>query len=174
MEHKKPESFLAQAVHECHPLAIALSDDLYAHPELPDQEFRSSQTMVDLLRQAGYEVEYPYLGYPTGFRAVLDCGDGPSAGILTEYDALPGLGHACGHNVHGAMSILAALALAKVKDRISGKVVVYGTPAEEENGAKVGMAEQGAFDDLSAAMMDMPMIPASRLKGDIGNPDLLL
>ena len=72
MEHKKPESFLAQAVQECHPLAIALSDDLYAHPELPDQEFRSSQKMVDLLRQAGYEVEYPYLGYPTGFRAVLD------------------------------------------------------------------------------------------------------
>lgn len=153
MEHKKPELFLAQAVQQCHPLAIALSDDLYAHPELPDQEFRSSQTMVDLLRQAGYQVEYPYLGYPTGFRAVLDCGDGPSAGILTEYDALPGLGHACGHNVHGAMSILAALALAKVKDRIPGKVVVYGTPAEEENGAKVGMAEQGAFDGLAAAMM---------------------
>ena len=153
MDQYKREPFLTKAVMACHPLAVELSDDLYAHPELPDQEFRSSEKMVQLLRQAGYQVEYPYLDWPTGFRAVLDCGEGPSAGILTEYDALPGLGHACGHNVHGSMSILAALALAQVKDKLQGKVVVYGTPAEEEDGAKVGMAAQGVFDDLSAAMM---------------------
>ena len=145
--------YIQQAVRAHHPLAVELSDDLYAHPELPDQEFRSSQKMVELLRQAGYEVEYPYLGYPTGFRAVLDNGEGPSVGILTEYDALPGLGHACGHNVHGSMSLLAALALADLKDHFSGKVVVFGTPAEEEDGAKVGMAAQGAFDGLAAAIM---------------------
>lgn len=146
-------SYIQQAIQNRRSLAVELSDDLYAHPELPDQEFRSSQKIVDLLREAGYEVEYPYLGYPTGFRAVLDNGEGPSVGILTEYDALPGLGHACGHNVHGSMSVLAALALADLKDRFSGKVIVFGTPAEEEDGAKVGMAAQGAFDDLSAAIM---------------------
>ena len=146
-------SYIQQAIQNRRSLAVELSDDLYAHPELPDQEFRSSQKIVDLLREAGYEVEYPYLGYPTGFRAVLDNGEGPSVGILTEYDALPGLGHACGHPVHGSMSVLAALALADLKDRFSGKVIVFGTPAEEEDGAKVGMATQGAFDDLSAAIM---------------------
>ena len=114
MDHKKPETFIAEAVKKHHQTAVELSDDLYAHPELPDQEFRSSQKIVELLRQAGYEVEYPYLGYPTAFKAVLDCGEGPSAAILTEYDALPGLGHACGHNVHGSMSVLAGLALAEV------------------------------------------------------------
>lgn len=100
-------SYIQQAIQNRRSLAVELSDDLYAHPELPDQEFRSSQKIVDLLREAGYEVEYPYLGYPTGFRAVLDNGEGPSVGILTEYDALPGLGHAGGHNVHGSMSVLA-------------------------------------------------------------------
>ena len=146
-------SHIQNAVARCCPLAVALSDDLHDHPELPNQEFRSSQKIVDLLRQAGYQVEYPYLDYPTGFRAVLDNGEGPRVGILTEYDALPGLGHACGHNVHGSMSVLAALALAELKDSFSGRVYVFGTPAEEENGAKVGMAAQGAFDDLAAAVM---------------------
>ncbi len=153
MEHKAPELFIKEAVEKNHTAAVELSDDLYAHPELPDQEFRSSQKIVEMLQQAGYQVEYPYLGYPTGFRAVLDHGDGPSVAILTEYDALPGLGHACGHNAHGAMSVLSALAMADIKDHFQGKVYVFGTPAEEEDGAKVGMAAQKAFDNMDVAMM---------------------
>ena len=133
--------------------AVELSDDLYDHPELPDQEFRSSQKVVDMLRAAGYEVEYPYMGYPTGFRAVLKNGEGPSAALLIEYDALPELGHACGHNAHCAMAVLAALALAEAKDQFQGTVYAFGTPAEEENGAKIGMAAKGAFDGLSLATM---------------------
>lgn len=144
---------VAAAVEKCHATAVELSDDLYAHPEFPNEEFRSSQKIVEILRQAGYEVEYPYLGIETAFRAVLDNGDGPSVAILTEYDALPGLGHACGHNVHGSMSVLAALALAQLKDHFHGKVYVFGTPAEEGAGAKVPMADQGAFDDMSLAIM---------------------
>ena len=151
MDQQRIPSFLTQAVERNHAAAIALSDDLAAHPELPDQEFRSSQKIVSLLEQAGYQVEYPYLGYPTGFHAVLDNGDGPSAAILVEYDALPGLGHACGHNVHGSMAVLAALALAELRDRFQGQVHVFGTPAEEEAGAKVGMADQGAFDGMALA-----------------------
>lgn len=153
MEKKRIPDVLAEAVKSCHGAAVALSDDLAAHPELPDQEFHASETMVDILRQAGYEVEYPYLGWPTAFRGVLDNGDGPSAAIMVEYDALPGLGHACGHNVHGSMAILAALALAKCRDQFKGKVYVFGTPAEEERGGKVIMADQGAFDDMAIAVM---------------------
>ena len=144
--------FLSEAVERRHPTAVALSDDLYAHPEPAGQEMRSSQQIVELLRQAGYQVEYPCPGYPTGFRAVLDNGPGPSVAILTEYDSLPGLGHACGHNVHGSMSVLAAMALADVRQSLPGRIHVFGTPAEEEWGAKVGMSAQGFFDDMAAAL----------------------
>ena len=146
-------SSIEQAVARHFPQAAALSDELYAHPELPDREFHSSQKIVKILRQAGYQVEYPYLNMPTAFRAVLDRGEGPSVAILTEYDALPDLGHACGHNVHGSMSVLAAMALAELQDHFHGKLYIFGTPAEEENGAKVPMAAQGAFDEMSLAVM---------------------
>ncbi|MGO5060881.1 amidohydrolase [Lawsonibacter sp. LCP25S3_F5] len=144
---------LVSAIEKHWQQAVELSDDLYAHPELPDQEFRSSQKVVDMLKAAGYEVEYPYMGYPTAFRGVLKNGEGPSAAILVEYDALPGLGHACGHNAHCAMAVLAALALAEAKDQFQGTVYVFGTPAEEEAGAKIGMAANGAFDGMSLATM---------------------
>lgn len=144
---------LVSAIEKHWQQAVELSDDLYAHPELPDQEFRSSQKVVDMLKAAGYEVEYPYMGYPTGFRAVLKNGEGPSAALLIEYDALPELGHACGHNAHCAMAVLAALAMADLKDRFQGTVYVFGTPAEEEAGAKIGMAANGAFDGMSLATM---------------------
>ena len=135
---------LKSAVEKFSDKAKALSDDLYAHPETGDKELRSSQKIVELLREHGFEVEYPFyedvLGYPTAFCAVLDCGEGPSAAILVEYDALPEIGHACGHNLHGAMSVLAGLALADIKDSFKGKLYVIGTPAEELVGAKVHMA----------------------------------
>ena len=145
--------FIQEAIGKHWEQAVALSDDLYAHPELSDQEFRSSAKVVELLRNAGYEVEYPFAGRETAFRGVIDNGDGPSAAIMVEYDALPGLGHACGHNAHCAMAVLAALALADQRDRFPGKLYVIGTPAEEEDGAKVAMARQGVFDGMSLAMM---------------------
>ena len=154
MGSRKLNNFISEAVRKHHGLAIELSDDLYAHPELPDQEFRSSAKMADILKAAGYEVEYPYMGYPTAFRAELDNGPGPHAAILVEYDALPGLGHACGHNVHGSMSILAALALMDLRDKFPGKLSIIGTPAEEEDGKKIGMAARGAFDGLDLAVMN--------------------
>lgn len=92
---------LKETIRQLWPQAVALSDDLHDHPELGHEEFHASQTMVDLLRKAGYQVEYPYLDYPTGFRGVLKTGEGPSVALLVEYDALPVVGHACGHNVHG-------------------------------------------------------------------------
>lgn len=134
-------------------LAIALSDDLAAHPEVSAQEFESSRKMVKILSEHGYKVEIPYCGYETSFCAVFKNGEGPVVDILAEYDALPEIGHACGHNVHGSMSILAGLALVNLKDSFKGTVRVVGTSAEEEDGAKIGMAEQGAFDSTDLALM---------------------
>ena len=135
------------------PKALELSRSLREHPELPDQEFESSRKMVEILKEAGFEVTYPYAGYETAFNALFDNGDGPEVAILTEYDALPEIGHGCGHNLHGSLSILTGLALKDLKDSYKGKLHVIGTPAEEENGAKIGMAAQGIFDNMSLAMM---------------------
>ena len=135
------------------PKALELSRSLREHPELPDQEFESSGKMVEILKEAGFEVTYPYAGYETAFHALFDNGDGPEVAILTEYDALPEIGHGCGHNLHGSLSILTGLALKDLKDSYKGKLHVIGTPAEEENGAKIGMAAQGIFDNMSLAMM---------------------
>ena len=148
---------LKSAVTEHLDTAVDLKQYLYDHPELPYKEVLSSKEIVRILRAAGYVVEYPFmsdvLGYDTAFQGVLDCGDGPSVAILVEYDALPELGHGCGHNFHGAASVLAALAMPQLKEHFSGKVYVIGTPAEEENGAKVKMAEHGIFDNMSVASM---------------------
>ncbi|MDR3130631.1 MAG: amidohydrolase [Treponema sp.] len=133
--------------------AKTLSDDLCANPELSGQEFESSRKMVSILKKAGYTVEYPFRGLSTAFRAILDAGRGPKAAILAEYDALPEVGHGCGHNLHGALSVLAALALAELKDLINGTVCVIGTPDEETAGAKILMAEKGVFDGLDLAVM---------------------
>lgn len=147
------ETCITEAVARHHARAVELSDDLAAHPEVAKEEFRASGEIVELLRQAGYAVEYPYLGYPTAFRGALENGEGPAVGILVEYDALPGLGHACGHNVHGSMAVLAALALADLRDKFRGTLYVYGTPEEEGEGGKIGLSDKGAFDGLALAVM---------------------
>lgn len=137
--------------------AIKLSDSIYAEPELAYHEVKSSQKIVKLLRKSGYEVEYPFLerelGYPTAFRATLRNGEGPAVAILVEYDALPEIGHACGHNLHGSMATLAGMALAKLTDWFKGTVYLIGTPAEEENGAKIVMEREKVFEGLSLAAM---------------------
>ena len=133
--------------------AAELSCYLREHPELPDQEFESSRKMVEILKEAGFEVTYPFAGYETAFHALFDNGDGPEVAILAEYDALPEIGHGCGHNLHGSLSVLTGLALKDLREFYRGKVHVIGTPAEEENGAKIGMAAQGIIDNMSLAMM---------------------
>lgn len=133
--------------------AIALSEDLAEHPETSAKEYESSRKIAELLKDAGFEVTYPYAGYDTAFCGLLDNGDGPSVAVMVEYDALPGIGHACGHNLHGSLSVLTGLALMDLKDQFKGKLYVIGTPAEEEDGAKIGMAKAGIFDKMSLAVM---------------------
>ena len=107
---------IKEAVNKHLDTAIALSKDLAEHPELPYQEFESSRKMAEILKEAGFEVTYPYAGYDTAYCAKLDNGDGPSVALLAEYDALPEIGHGCGHNLHGSLSVLSGLALMDLKD----------------------------------------------------------
>ncbi|MFJ5894975.1 M20 family metallopeptidase [Streptomyces sp. NPDC093064] len=131
---------------------LALSHSLHAEPELAYEEHRSARKIADLVEGAGFAVERGVCGLPTAFTATAGSGD-LVIGICAEYDALPGIGHACGHNVNGAAATAAALALASVADDIGVTVKLLGTPAEEYGGGKADMLREGAFDDVAAAMM---------------------
>ena len=140
--------------------AEAVSAFLYAHPELGDQEIQSSRYLADMAKSLGYQVQMPYAGVPTAFRAEFGDDDGPSVAFLAEYDALPGYGdkspdgsgngHACGHNWIAASTYAAAAALKSVKSHFHGKIIWIGTPAEETCGRKINMAQAGAFDGVDA------------------------
>jgi amidohydrolase len=129
-----------------------LSDWMAANPELSGEEFQASSRMAGMLEGLGFDVVYPYLDIPTAFLAVRGVGTGPVVDFLVEYDALPEVGHACGHNLHGAMSVLAGAALAFNLGENGGEIRVVGTPAEETDGAKVKMADDGIFDDVDIAL----------------------
>jgi len=134
-----------------------LNQFIFDNPELGYEEFKSSKAHKDLLKKHGFTVEENYLGISTAFRAEYKSKkEGPVVGYLAEYDALPGMGHGCGHNILGTTSTGAGIVLAKFADEIGGKVVVFGTPAEETSGAKVEMANKGAFNDLDIALIAHP------------------
>ena len=134
---------------------VGLSERLHAHPETAWEEHDSSRWVADVLADAGFAVEPGYLGLETAFRATI--GTGPfRLGLCAEYDALPGLGHACGHNLIAAISTGAARALAPLADEAGLTVEVYGTPAEEGGGGKIELLDRGAFHGLDLAMMAHP------------------
>ena len=136
---------------------IALSDAIYANPELGNKEYESSKLHAALLKKYGFTVEKPYLGFGTGYRAEYrSAKPGPHICYMAEYDALPGVGHGCGHNMLGATSVAAGILLSRLVDETGGWAVVLGTPAEETNGAKVEYAKRGAFRDLDAAIVCHP------------------
>ena len=138
-------------------ILIDLSREIHDYPELSGREYRAAALHAALLREYGFQVEQPFLGLDTAFRAVYDSGlPGPCVAYLAEYDALPKIGHGCGHNLLGAVSTFAGIALSRVIPQTGGSVVVLGCPAEETNGAKVQMAEEGVFDQVDAAMLAHP------------------
>ncbi|MGM0420486.1 MAG: M20 family metallopeptidase [Bacillota bacterium] len=137
---------------------IQLSEFILEHPELGNQEFKACSAHLDLLKKYGFTGQAGYLGRETAFRAEYANEEkfGPTVCYMAEYDALPEIGHGCGHNILGAVSTGAGIALRKFIDQVGGKVVVLGTPAEESFGAKVEFAEKGAFADIDVAMMAHP------------------
>jgi amidohydrolase len=134
------------------PALVELSHAIHAHPETAFEEERSSAWTAGLLADAGFAVTTGVGGLPTAFSAEI--GSGPLVvATCAEYDALPGIGHACGHNVIAASAVGAAIGLAGLADRLDLTVRVLGTPAEEGGGGKIIMLDAGAFDDVHAAMM---------------------
>jgi amidohydrolase len=145
---------IAQAVDRLGDELEALSRRIHDHPELGYQEVQASAWLVEFLDGQGLKVERGVAGVPTAFRATIDNGDGPTIAIMCEYDALPGIGHACGHNVIATAGAGAGAALAALRDGLpTGRVHVVGTPAEEGGGGKVKLIKGGVFDGVDAAMM---------------------
>ncbi|WP_032378110.1 M20 family metallopeptidase [Rhodococcoides fascians] len=134
---------------------VALSHSIHAEPELAFEEHRSVAKILDTLRAHDFEVETAVADMDTAFTASFGSGD-LVIGICAEYDALPEIGHACGHNIIAASAVGAALALAPVADALGVTVRVLGTPAEETGGGKVLMLERGVFDGIGAALMVHP------------------
>ena len=135
-----------------------LSHAIHGRPELGFEEFYARDIQVELLRKHGFSVEVPYGGLETAFRASIKTGDGPRVAFLSEYDALPGYGHACGHNIIAASALGAGIGLAgAMKDQdVPGEVIVMGTPGEEGRHGKVYLVEHGAFDSVDFALMMHP------------------
>jgi amidohydrolase len=132
----------------------ALSHRIHGHPELAHEEFEACRWLSEFLAASGFRVETAPGGVATAFRATLDTGPGPTIAILCEYDALPGIGHACGHNVIAAAGAGAGAALAALwRELPPGRVVVLGTPAEESHGGKAELIRAGVFDGIDCAMM---------------------
>jgi amidohydrolase len=133
-----------------------LSTFLFNNPEIAFKEFKASKLLSDTLLMHGYRVEQKIGGLDTAFRASLGKGDTPKIAILAEYDALVGLGHACGHNLIASAAIGAGIGLVPIVSKIQGQVQIIGTPAEEGGGGKVILAEAGIFSDIDAALMFHP------------------
>lgn len=134
------------------PEVFELNRWLYENPELPRNEYRAVEKTTDYLKQNGFEIQYKTAGLDTAFTAKYVVGEGgPKIGFLAEYDALPEVGHGCGHNIIASSCVGAAVALSRsIKTPV--ELIVYGTPDEEYDGGKIIMAEAGVFSDLDAAM----------------------
>ncbi|NJC73243.1 M20 family metallopeptidase [Planosporangium thailandense] len=134
---------------------VGLSHQVFDHPELCFEEHEAAAAVARLVRSHGLAIEVGSFGLPTSFRARVGNGR-PAVAILAEYDALPDIGHGCGHNVICASAVGAFLALARVASELPGSVELIGTPAEEGGSGKVLIARAGGFDGIDAAMMIHP------------------
>lgn len=149
---------IKETAKSCLDEAFSIAKYLYENPELGYEEVKACEALCNSFAHHGFQVEKGIYDIPTAFRATFDSGkEGPAVALCAEYDALPEIGHGCGHNLISTMALVAALALAKELPQIGGKVVVVGTPAEETSGAKVLMAGEGEFDSYSVAMMAHPI-----------------
>lgn len=133
----------------------AMADDIFDHPEIRMEEFHAQKVLTDWLEKEGFQVERGVVGVETAFKAVYSHGTGgPNIGLLCEYDALPGIGHACGHHMQGPSILAAAKALKDADIKEPYTITVYGTPAEESVSGKIRMIQNGCtFEELDVALM---------------------
>jgi amidohydrolase len=156
METRELKDRVCRAIDRMRDDLLRISRAIHANPELAFEEREAAALLVASLREGGLEVESGVHGLETAFAAEFGGEARPCVALLAEYDALPGMGHACGHNLIATASVGAGLALASVADRLPGRVRVLGTPAEEHGCGKELMARAGALDGVDAAMMMHP------------------
>jgi len=135
---------------------LALSHAIHANPELAFEEHEAAALLVAAIRRAGVDVSAGVYGLETAFQAEFGASGGPCVALLAEYDALPDIGHACGHNLIATAGVGAGLALARVRGNLPGRIRILGTPAEERGAGKEWMAQRGAFEGVDAALMVHP------------------
>jgi amidohydrolase len=148
---------------------------IHSNPELAFNEYKAVHWLTEPLKKAGFEVETGIAGLETAFRASWSgSSEGPTIALLAEYDALPEIGHACGHNLIGTAAVGAALALKDCFPDFPGNIEVYGTPAEEDGGGKIIMCEKGVFNQVDAAMMCHPRQSNMVMRGGLACVDTTL
>ena len=144
------------AVDRSAPELSALAIKIHQNPELRFEEMKAAAWLGDFVASRGHVVERGLADMPTAFRARAGDASGPRVAILAEYDALPEIGHACGHNLIATAAVGAFIAAAEVVKSVGGEVILLGTPAEEGGGGKIKLIDAGAFEGLDAAMMFHP------------------
>lgn len=154
------EKVIKAVQNELEPLKPELRElaiNIHENPELGRNEFKAVAWQLELLGKYGFELTEKYCDMDTAYKAVYRGGKpGPKIAVLAEYDALPGIGHACGHNLIAMMSVGTAVVLRRFADEYGAEIHLFGTPAEETDGAKVMMSRMGVFDDMDIAIMTHP------------------
>lgn len=154
---KELKAQLCKSIDERKNSILEISHSIFDKPELGLQEYFASSLLCEKLAENGFKVKKGLAGLETSFRADLDSGiAGPRIAIIAEYDALPDIGHGCGHNIIGASAVGAAIALREILEETGGSICVIGSPAEETVGGKINMLDAGIFDDCDFAMMVHP------------------
>ncbi|MCH2511349.1 MAG: hypothetical protein DSY78_10305 [Chloroflexi bacterium] len=159
----------AQAIEAARPELVEVALDIHAHPELNYQEQYAAELLSGTLERHGFQIERGVGGVETAFTATLPGGggDGPTVAILAEYDALPEIGHGCGHNLIAMAAIGAGLGLQANLENLPGKVMVIGTPAEEGGGGKIRMLDAGVFEGVDAVLSSHPSSNRTVIPTDI-------
>jgi amidohydrolase len=155
LDIEKLKAAIAKNIDSSSPKLGELSQKIHDNPEIAMQEHKASAWLTDFLKEHGFKVEKGIAGMPTAFKATYGKGK-PVIAFLAEYDALPKIGHGCGHNLIATSAVAAGLGTKLAVDELGGSVIVFGTPAEEANAGKAIMAEKGAFDGLDAVMIVHP------------------
>ncbi len=155
MDVKEAKRRVREEIDRLAPTLIEASHSIHANPELNFEEHHAHEVLTGILEDEGLSVDRGAYDLPTAFDARAGS-EGPTIAVCCEYDALPGIGHACGHNIIGTAGLGAGLAVASVADALGGRVAILGTPAEEGGGGKEFMIQRGAFESIDAAMMIHP------------------
>lgn len=170
MDYLERRTTIINRIDEIEDELIALGKTLHENPELGFQEFEAVRNITTLLKKHGFKVIMGKGRLKTAFKAEYHGrAKGPTVAFLAEYDALPEIGHGCGHNLIATMAVGAAIGLKEVAEHIDGRIVVLGTPAEEGGGGKVLMLEEGYFDDIDYALMMHPCVNNMICRGGLAN-----